>query len=374
MSQSCLLIGGTKVLERTVQMAMDAAPVVLATVEEGLALAKQKPEAIVILGPTLKRALAAVAQFRAEGQTVPRIVVVFRDEQREDVKRQQRGKVVADRYIAQSQAQKQLEPALKELAAQAVPQQEATIEADELIEEVDAADLLDSGQPTELLDVVTLPPEAIEVLDADEEPTVDLLGDDLEEELTVTEVNAPRPTQEVLGALDVTQLDEMGGEEVVETLGQESMEELEMDVELEDDGEGLETIEPMEVSAEEDVEEELDMEALEPDEEPMPEVKPTIVQPLETAMNEAAQAAARAEIAGYAQKLEIANQLATQLEHQNAELHEKIGSQSAEIAALHAQLKAVRGQMAALQTRMVDCRIQADEAAGIVRALAQKLG
>jgi hypothetical protein len=70
---------------------------------------------LIVFGPMLRRSLAMVATLRREGQTTPRMLVVYRDDQREEVKRHMKGRIVADRYVIQSRIAKDLAPAASEL-------------------------------------------------------------------------------------------------------------------------------------------------------------------------------------------------------------------------------------------------------------------
>ncbi len=360
MSHISLILGGTSVLERSIHSALGVAPIVVGSVEEVASQLASHPDAIVILGPTYRRALAAVAQIRPEGKTAPRIVVVYRDDQKDEVKRHQKGKTVADKYVQQSRANKDLEPALTALVAADVEEIDAVeLEEDdgeELIGELDAGSL-------ELLedDAEDVAMEDLEVLE-DEAPlaptvmldVVTLSVDALEDEPTEPMPGRATAHNEVLGELDVEELD---GEEIVESLEPEA-------IELTEDGDDLDSLEEVldEATLEEDTEAEDEAQALDAadlhEDEPAAEPDPTLL----------------AELQGLRDKLEIAAGLTAEAEAQNAELQAKLAKQNAEIAALQEQLKAARGQVAALQTRMIDCRIQAEEAAGIVKALAGKLG
>lgn len=359
MSQLCLILGGTSVLERSIQTALGAAPIVVGSVEEAAAQAEKNPDAIVVLGPTYRRALAAVGQIRPEGKTRPLILVVYRDDQKDEVKRHQRGKTVADKYVQQSRANKDLEPALKALLTAEVEE----IEAVELLEEPGEEVLGEiDGAALESIedDAEEMTAEDLEMLEEDdsaavaiESDVIALSADSLEEEPTTPMPGRATAHNEVLGELAVEELD---GEDFVETLEPEA-------IELTDDGDDLESLEEM-----------LDEAVLE--EETQAEDEATALDADDLREESAAEhdGAVLAELAGLRDKLEIAAGLSADLEAQNADLRAKLASQNAEIAALHDQLKTARGQVAALQTKMIDCRIQAEEAAGIVKALAGKLG
>ncbi|MSP91683.1 MAG: hypothetical protein EXR79_07750 [Myxococcales bacterium] len=117
-----LLAGGTKILERALQTTLPVELAVVGTIEEAAKIMGERPVGLVVLGPTLRRALAMVATLRREGQTWPRLLVVYRDDQRDEVKRHQRGKVVADGYVALSRIAKELGPvATEQWQAAALP-------------------------------------------------------------------------------------------------------------------------------------------------------------------------------------------------------------------------------------------------------------
>jgi hypothetical protein len=367
MSQVVLILGGTNVLERSIQAASGQAPVVVGTVEELLAKVAQQPNAVVVLGPTYRRALAAVGQIRPEGKTQPPILVIYRDDQKDEVKRHQKSKTVADKYVQQSRANKDLEPALQALLAAEVLAGEIEeidtielLEGDEvilgvdLVEEIedDVAELDNSGLELVEDDVEDILVEDVDII-LDDEPmaatvqmdVVTLSADALEDDATT-----PMPGEQVLGELDVEELDT---EEMVHTLEPEA-------IELTDDGEELEEV--------------LDGAVLEEEQPAEDEAQSLDADDLQDDAPSVHELALEAELQELRAKLTGATaHIATQ-ESQNAELQTKLAVQSAQAATLQEQLKAARGQIAALQTKMVDCRIQAEEAAGIVKALAAKLG
>ncbi len=360
MSQVCLILGGTNVLERSIQSALGAAPIVVGSAEEVTAQLVHHPDAIVVLGPTFRRALAAVAQIRPEGQTQPPILVVFRDDQKDEVKRHQKGKAVADKYVQQSRAAKELEPALQALMAALVEEIDAVELEEEVTEEL-IAELDAAGLEALEDDAEEMTADDLEALEDDDEPltpivlmdVVTLTVDALEEEPTTPMPGRATAHNEVLGELDVEELE---GDEIVESLEPEA-------IELTEDGDDLESLEEVldEAVIEEETEAEDEAQALDADD-------------LHEETAHEHDGALLAEMQGLRDKLQIAADLAAQGESHNAELQGKLAKQNAEIAALQEQLKAARGQVAALQTRMIDCRIQAEEAAGIVKALAGKLG
>lgn len=369
MSRPSLLVGGTKVLERAVQTALGEAPVLLGTPEEALARLPSVPGAVVILGPTMKRALAAVAQIRPEGASTPQVVVVFRDEQKEDVKRHQRGKTVADRYVAQSRVPQELTQALVSLGeGRPAPVAEAELEeisVDVLLEEDDEVMDLQADDLMELEPVAT--PQSSEILG--ELDVTELEGDDVVESLAAEALEPLEDEAELeaeisLDAGDVVEEAEESGEDV--TLSTDDAELLDDDELLQDDEETLETVEALEEMVDEAVLEELT---------PEPEVLPT------EPMAKPPVAHDQAELAALHGKLAKADAHIAELQGQKAGLAEEVAAlreavrtHAAETAALTEQLKSTRAQLGALQTKVVDARIQAQEAAGIVQAIAAKLG
>ena len=358
MSQVCLILGGTSVLERTIQTVLGTAPIVVGSVEDVTAQLAKTPDAVVVLGPAYRRALAAVGQIRPEGQTQPPILVVYRDDQKDEVKRHQRGKTIADKYVLQSRANKDLEPALKALWAAEVEE----IDAVELLESDDDTVAEIDGAALEVVDdeVEEMASDDLEIIEEEDSlpvtvqmDVITLTSDALEEEPTTPMAGRATAHNEVLGELAVEELD---GEEIVETLEPDAFE-------LSDEDEVLESLEEM-----------LDEAVLE--EMTQAEEEPTALDSDDLREESVAEhdGAVLAELAGLRDKLDIATGLNAELEGQNADLHAKLAKQNAEIAGLHEQLKTARGQIAALQTKMIDCRIQAEEAAGIVKALAAKLG
>ncbi|MBM4342553.1 MAG: hypothetical protein FJ100_04155 [Deltaproteobacteria bacterium] len=184
-----LLVGGTKMLERELQTAIAAPLVAVATMEEATKVWNARPVRLVVLGPTLRRALQVVTMLRSDGNQDSQILVVFRDDQRDEVKRHQKGKAVADAYVAQSRIQRELADAATRLWATL-----ATGEHD-LVEELPAEAVADSQDgATQLMDVVTLGED-----EEEPPPPPDDLGD-----------------VEVLGALDLQEVD--AGDELIEVI------------------------------------------------------------------------------------------------------------------------------------------------------------
>lgn len=219
MSQSvALLVGGTKVLERALQVALPGARhVIAATMEEATASLGSGEVRLLIIGPTMRRSLQAVTTLRQGGSTEPKILVVFRDDQREEVKRHQKSKAIADRYVAQSRIGKDLSE-----AATALWSDEGAGVAAEAIEEADLEEISK---------------EAIEELDEGEE--LALSADDVQEE-------EPPPIEEVLGEFDAKAFERgldsaaQAQEQAVEVLEDAQFEEVLGGDEVELDGEEIE--------------------------------------------------------------------------------------------------------------------------------------
>ena len=347
MSHSSLLVGGTQVLERALQHALGEPPRTFGTVDELTAQLAKSPGAIVVLGPTLKRALASVAQVRPEGQKQPTVIVVYRDEQKDEAKRHQGGKTPADHYIAQSRVQKELDAVLRGLAGGA---------AESELEELDGDVVLELAE--------------------DDDAVTELSGADLDEvELQPADAGTPlvHLSSEVLGELDVAELEE---DEVVESLAPDAMEALDEDADLEEiapleeevtlDADAALDLADDADDAGQSLEEVLDGDVLE-DEAP---TEPLTTQPV--ASTELA--ALQTELVSVRAQLASASAHGAELAAEVASLREAARTHAAETAALTEQLKAARAQLGALQTKVVDARIQAEEAAGIVQAIAAKLG
>lgn len=160
-----LLVGGTKVLERELQNHLPMPLVSVATIEEAAKILGERPTRVIVLGPTLRRALATVTTLRREGQTDPRLMVVYRDDQRDEVKRHQKGRQVADSYIAQSRIQREVGPALALMLGNSSESSLEEISADALTsEEIAAEDAPPPVNTAELepLDGPTLSPPALD--------------------------------------------------------------------------------------------------------------------------------------------------------------------------------------------------------------------
>lgn len=213
MSESIvLLVGGTKVLERELQSAVAAPLVSVATMEDGAKVLGDRPVRLMVLGPTLRRALAVVTTFRADGRRDPQLLVVYRDDQRDEVKRHQKGKLVADGYIAQSRIQKELGETAATLWAI-----NATSELD-LIAQPAVPQITNDHEPTQMLDLV------VELEAYDEPPPTpeELAGSD-------------QPgSHDVLGAFDADALD--GGDGPEELLASDLVEDFDGEIAAAPDG------------------------------------------------------------------------------------------------------------------------------------------
>ncbi|MBI5608627.1 MAG: hypothetical protein HY902_07075 [Deltaproteobacteria bacterium] len=207
-----LLVGGTKVLERELQNAANLPLISVATMEEGVKIMTEKPTAAIILGPTLRRALAMVSTLRREGQSEPKLMVVYRDDQRDEVKRHQRGKSVADSYIAQSRIQREVGPGLRELLAQSQ------------ITQLQPEDFA-SDNSTQMLDLATI---EIEEEELPPTPPVEMVGE-LDEA-------ALEPIEELTDELTEDLTEELTDGEMVEEVLQEVGDDLIEDLEPDDGG------------------------------------------------------------------------------------------------------------------------------------------
>jgi hypothetical protein len=229
MSQSVvLLVGGTKILERALQQSVEATLVTVATIEEATQVLTTRPVGLLVLGPTLRRALAVVAMLRREGQTQPKLLVVYRDDQREEVKRHMKSTAVADRYVVQSRIGKELEPAAEELWK--LSQMPQTSESEDEVILSGSLETMPEAA-TQLLEVLDLPdddqpPLTSEVLgafDADAfeqdvaiedlpelseelEPFEDI--DELEEDALVEETSEEELSDDTLEVIDMLEIEE----------------------------------------------------------------------------------------------------------------------------------------------------------------------
>lgn len=154
-----LLVGGTKVLERELQNHLTMPLLSVATIEDAAKIIQDRNPKLIVLGPTLRRALATVTTLRREGQTEPRLMVVYRDDQRDEVKRHQKGRQVADSYIVQSRIQKEVGPAMAQLLGLSGESALEEIPADALSVEDDALSVEDDQTAEEL--VPQLPPRVV---------------------------------------------------------------------------------------------------------------------------------------------------------------------------------------------------------------------
>ena len=264
MSESnALLVGGTKVLERELQNHLSMPLLSVATIEDAAKIIQERQPKLIVLGPTLRRALATVTTLRREGQTEPRLMVVYRDDQRDEVKRHQKGKQVADSYIVQSRIQKEVGPAIGQLLGLSGESALEEIPADALSasDEFSAADEAPQLPPTgttgpndvlgsygdaarraEQLQTETLEADALELLE--ELPMMeDELLEELDEgDLSMEDMSVEEMTLEELPALS----EELGGnggdnDLLASDLLEEMVEDLDGDVEeLQLDGADLE--------------------------------------------------------------------------------------------------------------------------------------
>lgn len=232
MSQSVvLLVGGTKILERALQQSVEAPLVTVATIEEATQVLTSKPVGLLVLGPTLRRALAVVAMLRREGQTEPKLIVVYRDDQREEVKRHMKSKAVADRYVVQSRIGKELEPAAEELwKLSQIPQS-----SDGEYEEILSGSLETMPEAaTQLLEVLDLPD--------DEQPplTSEVLGafdaEAFEQDIAVEDLPELEEELEPFEEIDELEEDALVEETAEEELSGDTLEVIDM-LEIEEEEE-----------------------------------------------------------------------------------------------------------------------------------------
>ncbi|MFZ4579235.1 MAG: hypothetical protein ACOYOB_12630 [Myxococcota bacterium] len=237
MSQSVvLLVGGTKILERALQQSVEAPLVTVATIEEATQVLTSKPVGLLVLGPTLRRALAVVAMLRREGQTEPKLIVVYRDDQREEVKRHMKSKAVADRYVVQSRIGKELEPAAEELWKLSQMPQSSDGEYEEILsgsletmpeaatQLLEVLDLPDNDQPPLTSEVLgAFDAEAFEQdiaiedlpeLEEELEPLEEI--DELEEDALVEETAEEELSGDTLEVIDMLEIEEEEEETVVQ--------------------------------------------------------------------------------------------------------------------------------------------------------------
>lgn len=215
-----LLVGGTKVLERELQNHLQMPLLSVATIEDAAKIIQERQTKLIVLGPTLRRALATVTTLRREGQTEPRLMVVYRDDQRDEVKRHQKGRQVADSYIVQSRIQKEVGPAignllglsgetsLEEIPAEALSVEEDHLAADEGLQPPPTGttgpnDVLgsydDAARRAEQLQTETLEADALELLEE-----LPMMEDELLEELDDGELSMEEMTLDEIALDDMT--------------------------------------------------------------------------------------------------------------------------------------------------------------------------
>jgi len=120
MSQSeVLLVGGTKMVERHLRKALPEGTSlkVLRTMEQAIRRMAEQPTDLLVLGPSMRRSLAMVTTIRRDSDQSLGLVVVYRDDQRENVKRHLEGRYTADAYVMQSKVSKEIGNALEKALA-----------------------------------------------------------------------------------------------------------------------------------------------------------------------------------------------------------------------------------------------------------------
>jgi hypothetical protein len=260
-----LLVGGTKILEGTLRDAVPAPQVVVGTIEEAMQVLGSREVGLVVFGPTLRRSLAMVSVLRREGATEPKLLVVYPDALRDEVKRHLRGKPLADRYIVQSRAGKDLASAAHELwlgrnRATTAELEEIPVEALEVLpedatREMDISALLAAEQQTggEVLgafDAGAFAANAVEPTDGDAELVEEI------SEIELVEEGSEAVVEEIVlddMVVEEVELEEVAMEEVEVVADGDVLEVVELDGAAE-----LEPVELNDATVVEEVVEELD--------------------------------------------------------------------------------------------------------------------
>lgn len=109
-----LLVGGTKMVERHLRKALPESATlrVMRTMEQAMRKMAEGPTDLLVLGPSMRRALAMVTTIRRDGDMSLGLIVVYRDDQRENVKRHLEGRHTADAYVMQSKVSREINDAL----------------------------------------------------------------------------------------------------------------------------------------------------------------------------------------------------------------------------------------------------------------------
>ena len=256
-----LLVGGTKMVERHLRKALPEGGKlkVMRTMEQAMRKMAEGPTDLLVLGPSMRRALAMVTTIRRDGDLSLGLIVVYRDDQRENVKRHLEGRHTADAYVMQSKVSKEIVPALTKALAAEHANMDTSIdelhEIDELEElPLEAVSNVTSDVSQDAREVATVQMDVvgsedpIEPLDEDATQVMDVIhglnADALEE------AGEEAGEGEVLGAFDLD--DDVLVDELEEIDDLEELEEIE-EIEEVDEIEEIEEIEPFEEGTDTDV-------------------------------------------------------------------------------------------------------------------------
>ncbi len=243
---SVVLVGGTSLMERDLRSASPAGLQVFGALEDAKALLDAGQVQVVVLGPTVRRPHAAVAALRQAGP-LPKLILVYRDQDRDEVRRHQKAAHAADRYLPQSKVAKELAELTREVLAEltsaaasdkttvpALPQPEPPQLPELLPEDLEALDDSEfieelSGQTIEdLEELEELQAEelALESLEAADEELLledgDLLADELDGDATTTLLASPA-SDNATQSLDVIDIVEVLDEAPVQDNATQSL-------------------------------------------------------------------------------------------------------------------------------------------------------
>jgi hypothetical protein len=295
---SVVLVGGTSLMERDLRSASTAGLQVFGALEDAKALLDAGQVQVLVLGPTVRRPHAAVQTLRQAGP-LPKLILVYRDQDRDEVRRHQKAAHAADRYLPQSKVAKELAELTREVlreltsaaasdntTAPAVPQPEPP-QLPELLPELLPEDLevLDDGEfveelsaqsMEELEELEELQAEelALESLEQDEEELLledgDVLADDLEDDATTSLLAAPAGDN-ATQSLDIIDIVEVLDEAPAQDNATQSLDLADI-IEVLDEPTAADATESLDVA---DLVEELD----EAEEAPVPAAAPAAAEP-----------------------------------------------------------------------------------------------
>lgn len=165
--RNVILVGGTKMVERHLKdgLPAEASLIVLKTMDQAMRRMGREPIAALVLGPTMRRALAMVTTIRRDSEhSNVKLIVVYRDDHRADVTRHLKGRYKADEYVMQSKASKELGAALTSALVLAAEPRTRTEHLAEL--PLDALSTLSEDvthdaqeAATAIMNILDLPPE-----------------------------------------------------------------------------------------------------------------------------------------------------------------------------------------------------------------------